>query len=250
MPREVIQIDPDSSAEGEAMSILVSQIAYPETDAGGVRRRFRDAIYRLAILDRTKRDKAWRDRPQFVNVTWLMDDDREVESSFKAGLEKFDRHYLTAFYFLHPHIKAVATRKEAVARLPDGMIANATNAALQVGATVGVENEKTFYKNIWRPTKPVAHLAYALARGLKTFDYSPSAKSVFFDAFFDRLLISHVIWLAEEIRQGVARIGRPNIPDSVSLRFVTPLDTTLAGFGIDLHSPEDSVVKRVGKRAT
>jgi hypothetical protein len=230
MPRETIDIPVYKALPAEGMSQLMAYVAYPDNLDAVKRQRFATALWRMAIQYKADTDKSWASKPQMIKPMILLDDDKVVFDSLKRGLKLLWRHWATAYYFLLPHFI-----KQSSGRLPHLSEVNSSfekqqptveNLSLALKGLFGWEGSDiaTFKDKVWRHTKPVAHLAYALASWQFTLSMEReelrerTTSSAFFDMFFDDDVIVYMK-LAETYRKKATSIKQFKIKEDQTIQF-------------------------------
>ena len=195
MPRETVDVL-ISAPPAEAMSQLMSYVAYPDAFDASERNRFARALWRMAILHKASSDEPWGAKPQLIRPAMLIDDEKTVLDALGRGMDRLHKHLATAHTFLIPHFIQNDTGRlpylSEINRSFEKQKPTVENTSLAIKKVLGWQGDdvSTFKNKIWRITKPVAHLGYAIAlwhnsemrlaelRGKQTSE-------VFFDLFFD-----------------------------------------------------------------
>jgi hypothetical protein len=228
MPRETVDVL-ISAPPAEAMSQLMSYVAYPDALDASERNRFARALWRAAILHKANIDEPWGAKPQLIRPAMLIDDDKTVLDTLNRGIDRLHKHLATAHTFLIPHFIQNDTgrlpylseiNKKFEKQKPT--VENTTLATKKLFGWKG-DDVSTFKNKVWRTTKPVAHLGYAIAlwhstevrlaelRGKQSSD-------VFFDLFFDGG-IPHILNIAESCRLKIPTIRQFRIKEVDTVKF-------------------------------
>src|SRR5437868_1146649 len=103
MPRETITIDTDAPPF-EAISKLLSIVAYPDSEDANERYRFAAAAIRFAIYLEAASDLEWALSPQAIRPQVFEQGDAEFQSTFKRGLKLATHRMVLAHTILHPRL--------------------------------------------------------------------------------------------------------------------------------------------------
>jgi hypothetical protein len=224
MPHETIHVAVYKAAPAEAVSLLMSFIAYPDPSHKIKRELFERSLYRMALIYRAESDKAWGQSVQKIKPSVLLEEEKVFLASLKRGTKLLGRHMLTSYTFLMPHIIALSTGSPAptlniLDPTAEGFDKNdvptVEKMSFLVMQTLGWKSEEsdTFEKNIWAIVKPIVHLGYAMASWLaiearvaKTRNRDSS--NLFFELFFDETLPVY-IHMAEGTRNKLSLIKKP-----------------------------------------
>jgi hypothetical protein len=225
MPRAVINVPIfQRAAPFDAVSLLLSHIAYPDSADERERENFFAALCRWAYIKTGSVHKnstlIQEVRPYIFYPTHT-----DFISCLKRGTKLLWHHLTASWIILNPHLTALETGK-APPKV-DGFEPTVTNLSAIIRASMGWDgdSDSTFKSKIWRPTKPIAHMAYTFVvnvviPNLKT-NPSPTNGSILEMLFpfpsNEKLLLMMIV--AEKIRLELPEIRQFRITDESTLSF-------------------------------
>jgi hypothetical protein len=212
MPRETIFIPFKSIPVYEASAVFFSTIAYPNPLDESQREKFRLALSRWAILERT------RIKPQI-----FAQEERLFLKSYERGSNLLARRFICAGTMIGPHLCKTPPRLHGL-QPTVGNLAGLTAYAL--GMTF--ESQKTIESRLWAPTKSVAHAATMwfqfVMRAWKDkrpwhHDYQICNHDLLLGALFYPEAVTMVVQSAETLRLRLPGIRCFHIKEENTIKF-------------------------------
>jgi hypothetical protein len=199
----------------EAAASLLAVLAHPQDDVA--RERFKDAYCQHAIRGLAQ-NPAWANSRQLLRPQCLLEAENRADTAYRRGMKAINEGRLIAACMIAPTLQAAA---DIAASKPLGNYPARTNreflceiyAQLKKHTHDNAElNESNFVHRRWSPSRPVLHLAVAIA-GTST-EYRPIDEADPHSRFDRSELIEALAIRAERVRQVVA--GAAGIdPDSM-----------------------------------
>ena len=224
MPSRTIHVQIYKAAPAEAVSQLMSYIAYPDPLDNTERERFATALCRLAIVERATAEKEWGQTIQQIKPHILLEDEKTFLDSLRRGTKLLGRHLITAGTFLTPHMIAIS--KGSKAPLWGGFDPTVENLSTLVMDALGWKGDSssTVKSRLWRVTKPIAHLGYVFVASLsveamvaKKQNRDPSR--IFYELFFSDMLPVY-LQMAENCRKKLGSIKQFKIKEEETIQFL------------------------------
>lgn len=207
MEEKVIKLD-RSKASYEAAAHFFAVLAYPEPQAIKERQLLWKAIGVWALMEGASRDENWALQHQWVRPSLLqgIDDHRSI---LRRGAKRLHERLAAAYYIVAPQLEDLSEM--------EGELTTVTNMARLAGGFVGwkgVDSSATAKNKIWKPTKPVVHLALGWIRFVKEFRAlaDDEKHDPFLTFFFEESCLKSVLGHAEVYRDQIPKIKRFKLP--------------------------------------
>jgi hypothetical protein len=204
----------------EAASILLSFILYPvEADE---RTRFSRALCRLEHRAATLRDPKWRSSPQWVRPNIFFD--AISKEALQKEVNDLVLRIVTAVSMLLPHLHGIDRSDLPIF----GDKPTVSNIAWEISKRSG-RSEKSgsrITSDVWAPTKPVAHLAYAywgcVFQELWKNDNELATKNPIdiISPLADKEQLLRVIYCAELIRQELLELPSSRFEEDNMIKII------------------------------
>lgn len=219
MPREIVPLIRNRKAPYESGADFFSLIAYPDPLDKQERSRYWRALCRMTILMRAAKDEEWQLECQWARPLLFMDSEPEYSSTLKRGSKRLQERLATAYHILQPQLIELETGKPQTI---ESFLPTVGNMAILTAAFLGMEGDSssTVKSRMWKPTKPVAHLALAWIKWRELWNKvgrDPNADH-FLHFMFVPAYVKEVVLLSERTRLMVPKIKRFNIRDDELIR--------------------------------
>jgi hypothetical protein len=162
MPLKIVHIQfEEPSVPFDVASEIFSYAAYPLDE--GKRVKFAEAACRWGHIWQSGKDPNWKHTPQLIRSRIFESFKTAFSSDLYAGMELVGRRLKVAVLVLFPHFKAYSTGNNAP-KIGDHSPTVDNIVQYIIGQEGGntVTSLSTFKSRSWSPTKPAAHLAFAL----------------------------------------------------------------------------------------
>ncbi len=228
MPRAVIKIPIfQRAAPFDAISVLLSRVAYPDEADEREREYFFAALCRWAYIKTGTVDRNWSSSIQEVIPYIFLTPEHKFLKRLKRGTTLLRHHLMAGYNILDPHLAALGTGK-APPKVK-GFDPTITNLSVLIRHRLGWDgdSDSTFKSKIWRPTKPVAHMAFTLVINVviphinDTQQPRPDAQNMLEWLFpfpsVEKLL--GILTVAEKVRLKLPEIRQFRITEESTLKF-------------------------------
>jgi hypothetical protein len=233
MPLRVVQIRfEDPAVPFDAGSEIFSYVAYPID--GEKRAKFASTLCRWKHFCETRRDPKWGATPHFIRPQNFEPLGGIAATKPYRGMELILRRMTTAHSILFPFL-LLAYKTETKLRKVDDLKATVDNICQRLIEQEGGEaagSLSNFKTREWSPTRPVAHLAFALylevyhARMNKVINQSTPIWGIF-DPYPTELLLQQVLDTAEHIRIRLPSLAQVRFEEEETIMFVPSGSGTL-----------------------
>lgn len=221
MPLRIVNI-PTSTSPYEAAAQLFTELTYvAAVDARAM--RFQLGLSKWAIVAKSDLCQSWSLKLQPIRPVVAAADFDTTE--FRKGLKLLNERLLVAQYILAPRLIETARKRPFFV---DGFAPTQENMALLVLQALGRKDSSVpnVKDRMWRPSRPVIHLALGLthwfakkyAHVSKTGVAEPGVR-ILVDFFFSEGAVAEVVKSSELFRRGLPSIERLNFRDCETIRF-------------------------------
>jgi hypothetical protein len=209
MPREIVKIRMCAHAPYESAAHFLALLAYPEPGDSVEREKFRGAQCRWAIEARMAYDREWGDAHQWIRPRFFSAPTNVHAAILKRGRNKL-LHRIAATCIIWPQLTKVITSKLP---LVEGCVPTVENMSILAADLLGWKGDSysTVKSKIWKPTKPVAHLAAAWVPLLcldRPEMLEHETHDPIMNLFFDPSYIVALIVAAEHLRLMLPKVKR------------------------------------------
>ena len=224
MPSETISIPLKSLPTYEASAVFFSTIAYPDPRDESQREKFRLALSRWAIVQRTTIDGQWGRVAQAIKPEIFSQRERLFLRSYERGLDLLVKRFLCATVIVLPLLPKTPRKLYGFEPTVGNLV-----SILASHLKMSPESHKTIELRYWARTKPVAHAATAwvwvLMHALTDKETLELANQLGYHgwllrAFFDPEMVTLLVKKAEKIRLRLPEIRRFRINEEIMIQFV------------------------------
>jgi hypothetical protein len=221
MPREVVSIDLCTIPVYEAGAKMFAVLAYPDDET-----RYEQYFIALcrAWLQQKLSDSAWAWSQQPIRPAFFAQGDAFFLKTLHAGGKKIlDRMVSTRQVM--PHLKAIELNKEPLLLTVGELSPTVNNMAILMARDFDLSDGSaaTMKADVWAPSKPVIHMAAALAQLMQWMakTLKVSTDRVPYEAFFySAPLLRLAIEIAETHRLRLPEIKQFTIREQNTIQFV------------------------------
>jgi hypothetical protein len=158
MPCKVVKISISTLPYPEPTAILLSELAFPKVREEST--RFFYAVCQSAILTRAEEDRAWGLQPQRIKPLIFVGSTKIDRKIIRSGETKLNRLFQAGDMIAPIIIKHVTHREHhRFGRLARKIADLKRDQMYQIGWGSG--SRSTFSSRIWRPSRPIIHVAAA-----------------------------------------------------------------------------------------
>ena len=163
MPREVVSIDLRTIPVYEAGAKLFAVLAYPDDETRY--EQYFVALCRARLLQKTDSDPDWALRQQSIRPAFFAQGEVFFRRTLHAGGKLF-RHRMVSTRQVMPHLKAIELNKEPLLLTVGELSPTVNNMAILMARDFKLADGSaaTMKADVWKPSKPVIHMAAALAQ--------------------------------------------------------------------------------------
>jgi hypothetical protein len=232
MPLKVVQIRfEDPPVSFDAASEILSYIAYPIDE--NQRAKFAATLCRFSHLYQSRKDPRHGDMPHLIRPKHFETLGGIEAGEVYRGMELIRRRLPMAFSMLLPFLIARATGRNP--KKVGGFEATVDNICQQIIEQNGVDasnNISNFKTRIWSPTRPVAHLAFALhfeVYNKRVNDVNKNDEDVLeiLCPHPTDMLLMQVLGTAEAVRVWLPSLARVRFKEEDTIMFVPSGSGTL-----------------------
>ena len=161
---EEFGVDFQSLAHYECGAVLLALLAHPDPKEDQMRGRVVRTLCHLYLRGRKETDEAWAATPQAIKPIYAFVDPKDIQKDLRTFQRRL-RDRMIAARMAMAYIKQHVEGKKF--RLPRGLKSVSLNqlAELVVNDLSG-KDEANIETRIWRPSRPVIHLAAATAMAI------------------------------------------------------------------------------------
>jgi hypothetical protein len=222
MLREVVSIDLDTVPVYEAGAKLFAVLAYPD-DVTRYEQYF-VALCRAWLEQKTLSDPAWALSQQPIRPAFFAQGEAFFRRTLHAGGKLF-RHRMVSTRQVMPHLKAIEMNKEPLSLTVGPYTPTVNNMAILMARDFDLSDGSaaTMKADVWAPSKPVIHMAAALAQLMQLMAKSAkvSVDRVPYEVFLDSApLLRLAIEIAETHRLRLPEIKQFTIREQDTIQFV------------------------------
>jgi hypothetical protein len=201
----------------EAGGLLLTVLAYPGArDADEARSSAHKALCSLALQALAQADPVWAETPQPIRPIYILCSDKQIEKSLRA-LQRRIRDRMAAARM------AIAFLKDAEATkpppLPEGVKRLSINELSKLVLSDTTQSEpENIETRIWRPSRPVIHLAAALQVLMQLGVKAAGSPVTFFHVLLYQDVIRWVVTEAQKYEELIEKSQQIHVDPSMLIR--------------------------------
>ena len=213
-------IDLDRLEIYEAGAILLTLLACPGAkdakDTDEVRGGFHQTLCSMALQAQALIDPEWARSPQSIKPLYLLRSDRDIARDLKL-LGRRLRDRAVAARMAIAFLKEVETGEPP--RLPAGLTRLSINELSKlVLPDSGQRDPENVESRIWRPSRPVIHLAAATQVLMQMTERAIKRQLTFWDVLFNQDVIEWVVTAAKRYERLIGRSTRMHVDPKLLIR--------------------------------
>ena len=165
MPRETVTIPATQAPPFEAASMLLSYIAYNDTEEKRQRENFAAALTQFMHITTGHFDKTWSHSLQQIRPHIFYAKQDAYAGNLRHGFKRLDYRLKTAYWMLNPYLRTLRGKPPAAVY---GFEPTIKHLSIQLKDLFGWDgdNISTFKTKVWGPTRPVCHVAFVICRDM------------------------------------------------------------------------------------
>ncbi len=212
-----ISIDFNELEVYKAGAFLLTLLAYPgERDVDEARSSAHKALCSLALQALAQADPVWAETPQPIKPVYILCSDKEIEKNLKA-LQRRIRDRMAAARMAIAFLKDAETGKPPP--LPEGVKRLSINELSRLVLSDTTQSDpENIESRIWRPSRPVIHLAAALQALMQLVARAAGPPVTFWNVLLYRDVLEWVVTEAQRYEELIGKSQRIHIDPNMLIR--------------------------------